>query len=145
MLEKLRNNQGSALPTVIIIIIVISLFILALTNYALADFRQKVYQNRKIQAYYLAKTGAESTLHAWIEEGYYTDTSDSEESVDRVYLDTDYNEFVNEEPEEYVGYFDVKIIIKNGETKIVSVGYCQGVTVEVVVIIDTNRYIYWID
>ena len=146
MLSILNNNRGSALPTVIIFLIIISFLSLALANLTVVDYRQKTYQANKMQAYYLARTGAESTLDAWIERELYNEDIVPYGSIQRVYLEKYTEEFVQwPPPENYIGYFDVKIEEHSGATKFTAIGYCRGVTEQVVVILDEHGGIYWID
>lgn len=144
MFKLISNNKGSALPTVMIFLIVISFLMLALANLTIADYRQKTFQANKMQAYYLARTGAESTLDAWVERELYNEEDIPYGWVRRVYLEKDTYEFV-QYTENFIGYFDVKIEDVNGATKFTAIGYCRGVTEEVVVILDSYGGIFWID
>jgi hypothetical protein len=57
LMNIVLNNKGSALVTVIMMMVVLTILGLALLNVSLAETKHSVLQERKIQAHYLARSG----------------------------------------------------------------------------------------
>lgn len=144
---KLFNEQkGSALATVIIVSLVLSLLILALSSVTMVDFKQKAFQNSKMQAFYLAKTGAEVTLQAWVENELYYDPVAHTGEVEPVYLTTN-KTFVNTQPQDYIGYFEVEVAYNQDteDTIFTSVGFSKGVEEKVILTLSESGEVFWSD
>lgn len=56
---QLKNNKGAALITVLIALVVLSILGIALMSTALADGKQAIYQQDKIQSNYLARSAVD--------------------------------------------------------------------------------------
>jgi hypothetical protein len=68
MRNKMHNNRGAALPLVIITMVVLMILGLAVLNISLADYKHAIYSERKIQANYLARAGADDIGNKIISE-----------------------------------------------------------------------------
>ena len=55
----LKNEHGWAMPLVLMVIVVITLLGTALWAYSMADLKQVTREEKRMQAYYLARSGAE--------------------------------------------------------------------------------------
>lgn len=58
--DRLRNIKGGALVLVIIILAVFSILGVTLLTISLTENKQAIYQEKKVQAYYIARSGAEA-------------------------------------------------------------------------------------
>jgi len=78
---KLNNEKGAALPIVLIVMLVLIILAAALLNISMANVRQSAYQNNRLQAYNLARSGIELAvrkLQVATEENIYTDITELE-------------------------------------------------------------------
>lgn len=57
MFKNIRNNKGIALPTVFVVFVVLFVLSIALLQTSFADSQQATWQNNRIQAHYLARSG----------------------------------------------------------------------------------------
>lgn len=58
-----KNEAGSAMIVAILVVLVLTLLGTALWNYSMADTMQTAREEKRIQAYYLARSGAESVAN----------------------------------------------------------------------------------
>ncbi len=65
MKKYLKNNQGMALPMVLIIMLILTILAAALGTYASQSLRSVRYMNAQKQAYYLARAGVEAGAFAY--------------------------------------------------------------------------------
>ena len=65
MKKYLKNNQGMALPMVLIIMLILTALAAALGTYASQSLRTVRYMNAQKQAYYLARAGVEAGAFAY--------------------------------------------------------------------------------
>lgn len=65
---KSKNNKGSALVTVVVVMVVVVILTTSMSIIVSANLKQTVYQERRIQAYYLAQTGVDLALSALLVE-----------------------------------------------------------------------------
>ena len=65
MKKYLKNNQGMALPMVLLIMLILTILAAALGTYASQSFRSVKYMNAQKQAYYLARAGVEAGAFAY--------------------------------------------------------------------------------
>ncbi len=65
MKKYLKNNQGMALPMVLIIMLILTMLAAALGTYASQSLRTVRYMNAQKQAYYLARAGVEAGAFAY--------------------------------------------------------------------------------
>ena len=61
------NNKGHVLPMVMIIMIAVVILGLALANLSLASARSGIINDKKMQSYYIAKSGAEAVAQYMID------------------------------------------------------------------------------
>ena len=65
MKKYLKNNQGMALPMVLLIMLILTILAAALGTYASQSLRSVKYMNAQKQAYYLARAGVEAGAFAY--------------------------------------------------------------------------------
>lgn len=65
MKKYLKNREGMALPMVLIIMLILTMFAAALGTYASQSLRSVKYMNAQKQAYYLARVGVEAGAYAY--------------------------------------------------------------------------------
>ena len=65
MKKYLKNNQGMALPMVLLIMLILTVLAAALGTYASQSLRSVRYMNAQKQAYYLARAGVEAGAFAY--------------------------------------------------------------------------------
>ena len=65
MKKYLKNNQGMALPMVLLIMVILTVLAAALGTYASQSLRTVRYMNAQKQAYYLARAGVEAGAFAY--------------------------------------------------------------------------------
>ena len=80
MKKYLKNNQGMALPMVLVIMLILSMLALSLATYANQSFRSYRYMDAQKQAYYLARAGVEAGAYAY--QSASTKTSDKFKDYD---------------------------------------------------------------
>ena len=68
MRKLLFNKEGVVLPVVLIVMVVLIILGLALLYISDADGRQAIYQEKKLKAHYLARSGADAVASAIIKE-----------------------------------------------------------------------------
>ena len=60
-----KKNKGSALIVVLMVMAVMAILGVSILNISLSQTKQAAYEDKRIQAHYLARSGAEATLSAW--------------------------------------------------------------------------------
>lgn len=78
---SLKNEKGAALPIVLIVMLVLIILASALLTVSMANVKQSIYQNNRIQAYNLARSGIELAvrkLEVATETNIYTDITELE-------------------------------------------------------------------
>ena len=113
------NNKGSTLTMVIIVSAVLIIFAFSLGSLSLSETKHVVYQEKKLQAYYIARAGAE-TAATWINDDPKTaieiiDKEDQESSEDIEHIESKDNVFLD--MVDKVGYYDLDITKNNVEDK----------------------------
>lgn len=126
-----KKKSGAALVVVIMVMAVLMILGTAILNISLSESKQASLEDKKVQAHYLARSGADATLNAW-------ENSETKPSgTSTVYLNSS-NEFTNTVPSNEIGRFDVTVIppAEGGtDTVITSVGTVGAVTQTVTVTI----------
>jgi hypothetical protein len=113
-----KKNKGSALIVVIMIMVVMTILGMAILNISLSETKQASNEDKKMQAHYLARSGAEATLSAWENPANVIKPSGV---CDPVFLNN-LNEFVYVQPANMIGKFKVEIKKVGGVTTIISEG-----------------------
>jgi Tfp pilus assembly protein PilX len=124
MLPKKRN--GSALIVVIMVMAIMVILGTAVLNIGLSETRQASHEDKRIQAHYLARSGAEAALSAWKNPGNIVKPSGV---CSPVYLNSS-NQFVDVEPStsNMIGKFVVTITNPDSITAVItSVGTVENV------------------
>ena len=84
-----------------------------------------LFRSTRMQAYYLARAGAEATLQAWKQSGK---TNKPVGNSDALYLDKDTNTFVSTLPTNSGGRINVSVNTIGNTTTIVSTGEVNGIS-----------------
>ncbi len=131
----IKDEKGAAMIVALLVMVVLLLLGSALWQYSTADTIHVAMDEQRMQAYYLARAGADSALQAWKE-------SDPDDRLsgysDIVYLDAVTGEFVLEPPLEEAGRFTVTITEESGNTEIISIGEIGGLTQQVTVTVSSS-------
>lgn len=122
------NEKGGAMPLVLMVILVISLLSTALWSYSMTDLKHVSIEEKRMQAHYLARSGAE-LVWKYIDE----DPTRLESIKDK----TSERQSFNDEPEKE--YFIVKVYEDQGEMVIESTGEVDDITETLILEID-NKY-----
>lgn len=78
---RFRSEKGAALPIVLIVMLVLIILASALLNVSMANVRQSIHENNRLQAYNLARSGIELAvrkLEVETETNIYTDIAELE-------------------------------------------------------------------
>lgn len=111
---RIQSEQGiAAMGVVIMLLVVLSLLGTALWQYSMFEINAARRNEEYLQALYLAQAGAEAAKEFWLNAGV---SNKPEGSLERVYYNLDTGEFQLEEPERYLGFFDVTIKINMDES-----------------------------
>ncbi|MBU3182042.1 pilus assembly PilX N-terminal domain-containing protein [Clostridium psychrophilum] len=118
-----KKNKGSALIVVIMVMAVMTILGAAILNISLSQTMQASNEDKRIQAHYLARSGAEATVSAWEVPRNVIKPSGSCKTV---YLDSS-NQFifVDTPPTNIIGKFDVIVtppVNQGDDTVVTSVG-----------------------
>lgn len=133
----IRDEKGAAMIVALLVMIVLMLLGTALWQYSTADTIHVARDEQRMQAYYLARTGADAALQAWEESPSNAKPLGTSKTL---YLDAATGEFT-ENPTEEIGHFTVTITELNGETIIESIGEVRGLTQKVTVkILSAYKY-----
>lgn len=102
----IKNQKGFLMPMTIIIMAVLVILSVAALQFATTEVLHGKIEEQSKQAYYLARTGAEAAISAWLQKG----ASDKPVGdMERVYYNTETEKFQLDEPDICGGYFDVDI------------------------------------
>ena len=112
---RIKSDQEgiAAMGVVIMLLVVLSLLGTALWQYSMFEINAARRNEEYLQALYLAQAGAEAAKEFWLNAGV---SNKPEGSLERVYYNLDTGEFQLEEPERYLGFFDVTIKINMDES-----------------------------
>lgn len=102
----IKNQKGFLMPMTIIIMAVLVILSTAALQFTTTEVLHGKIEEQSKQAYYLARTGAEAAVSAWLQKGA-TDKPVGE--MDTVYYDAENNKFQLDMPGVSGGYFDVEI------------------------------------
>lgn len=97
----LKNKKGMALITVIIVLLVLSILGTALISIGMNETRGSVDSERRIKAYYIARSGADAVA-AWIEDN-------SREASAIIPASSEDGEYISDEVDFGEGAFSMKI------------------------------------
>lgn len=133
---SLKDEQGMiAMGVALMLIVVLPLFGGVLWQYSMAEMQRVERTEKDLEALFLAKSGAEAVMAAWIEAPH---NAKPEGTANRLYYNLETGEFQTREPTEYLGYVDVtitKIDDKDSErdqlTEIVATAVVGGVSRQV--------------
>ncbi|MBZ9688551.1 hypothetical protein G9F72_019670 [Clostridium estertheticum] len=131
-----KKNKGSALIVVIMVMVIMTILGTAILNISLSETKQAAYEDKRIQAHYLARSGAEATLSAWKNPANVIKPSGV---CNPVYLNNS-NQFVDIQPStsNMIGKFEVTIANPDSVTAIItSVGTVGNVIQTTTVTITT--------
>ncbi len=67
--HNIRRNDGAALITVMIVLIILSVFIAVISTILMTNLNEAKYQENYVRAYYLAESGTDLCLAALLQEG----------------------------------------------------------------------------
>lgn len=115
-----KKKKGAALVMVILVMAVMAILGTSILNVSLAQAKEASQEEKKMQAYYLARSGAEAALSAW-ENPNPSSSGKPAGIAQTVYLNGS-NQFVDIQPEGIVRKFDVSVALENGNTVIKSIG-----------------------
>ena len=110
-----KKNKGSALIVVIMVIAVMTILGMSILNISLSETMQASNEDKRLQAHYLARAGAEATLSAWKNAPIGNKPVGA---CSPVYLNSS-NQFVNVSSN-MIGKFDVEITNPNSVTTIIN-------------------------
>jgi hypothetical protein len=121
---SLKNNRGAAMPTVIMVMVVLFILGMALLNVSSADVAHASVQHRKTQAHYLARSGA------YVGYGILTRKLNDQQYLDLGLLVSSLNaeaSTINPVTIAGIGTFNVSFEhYSNREVKIISTGVRSG-------------------
>lgn len=121
-----KKNKGSALIVVIMVMVIMTILGAAILNISLSQTMQASNEDKRIQAHYLARAGAEAALSAWKD----ADNDNKPSGVSNpVYLNSS-NVFVYTQTANMIGQFDVNVspVEQGKDTVITSKGTVGNVT-----------------
>lgn len=131
-----KNNRGSALIVVLMVMVIMTILGTAILNISLSQTKQASYEDKRLQAHYLARSGAEATLSAWEDPNNVIKPSGDCKTI---YLDSSNQfQFVDIPPTNIIGKFDVSVtppVNIGDDTVITSVGTVGDVKQTVIVTI----------
>ena len=141
-----KKNKGSALLVVIMVMAVMTILGVSILNISLSQTKQAANEEKRIQAHYLARSGAEATLSAWLNPGEnkpkpsgtckgYLDSSNDFKSVDPSHPDIPPdavgNFVVTVLPGKQVGVIVIKSVADVGDVKQTVTVTIKPVTTEI--------------
>ena len=129
------NEKGAAMVIAIMVVFVLFILGTALWQYSVSDTIHVARDEKRLQAYYLARTGAEAAYNAWEESAY--NNKPAGETVP-MYLDTSTDEFTQDSTTDNKGSFTVTITNTGNTTSIKSTGRVDDVTQTVEVLISAS-------
>lgn len=129
-MKHMRNEAGLAMPLALMVMLVLSLLGTALWQYSMTDLQHVSIDERRTQAFYLARAGADATMNAWMEAPF---GQKPRGSIHRVYLTTQ-GDFTLTPSSDVVGWFDAAVEEDaDGLVNITVVATVDGTTQKVVV------------
>ena len=111
-----KKNKGAALIVVIMVMAVMTILGATILNISLSQTMQASNEDKRIQAHYLARSGADATLSAWKSAPI---GSKPIGACSPVYLDS-LNQFVYIKPSNMIGEFNVIITNPDSVTTIIT-------------------------
>ncbi|SHI54579.1 hypothetical protein SAMN02745975_00121 [Geosporobacter subterraneus DSM 17957] len=132
MLRKhIYNNQGAIIPLSLMVFTVLIILTAATMSISIADNRYSIYQNNKMQAHYIARSGAETMAAYLIEKSYRESFTNMNNLLDDISNKTsNATSFLD-------GNFTIKTVRKTVGSKekldIISTGNYRGVSDSVTV------------
>jgi hypothetical protein len=131
-----RNNRGAAMPISLVVMLVLSLLGTALWQYSVNDTLHVARDQQRMQAYYLARAGADATLQAWLEAPAASRPSGVGNTV---YLKDDGTFSTTDPGVAKAGQFSVTVTNNvDGSVSIVSFGDVRGLTQRVTVTLSSS-------
>ena len=118
-----KKKKGAALIIVIVVVTVMVILGATVLEIGLGEVKQAAHEDKRLQAHYLARSGAEATLKAW------EDPKNTVKPIGKcqtVYMDST-NQFGYSPSAKMIGKFDVEVTINGDDTIIKSVGTVGGV------------------
>lgn len=111
-----NKEKGASLVVVIVVMAVMMILGICILDISLSQTLQAAQEDKRIQAHYLARSGAEATLSAW-----QSASADSKPNgvCNTVYLNSS-NQFVSTRPSSFIGKFDVNISNPASNTTLIS-------------------------
>jgi len=111
-----KKTKGSALIVVIMVMAVMTILGTSMLNISLSETKQASNEDKRIQAHYLARSGAEATLSAWKNAAIGSKPIGISSPV---YLNN-LNQFVDAQPPNMIGKFVVTITNQGSITTIIT-------------------------
>ena len=135
----IKRKKGAALIIVLMVVVVMMILGATILDVGLAETKQAAHEDKRLQAHYLARSGAEATLKAWENA---TNSNKPTGNCETVYLTDSYQfQRLSTPPAKYIGRFNVTVTppaSPGADTVITSVGIVEGVTQTVTATIKTN-------
>ena len=126
-MKLLSNEKGIALPLVIVFLVVFSILGVALLNIALAETKVTIYEQKRMQAYYIAKSAAESVARELTQNSESTLLKSIEDNPTTVIKS------INNSLEG--GKYDIDIIRDENKIRIEAVGHYKDTTAKAVLVL----------
>jgi len=124
--KTINNQKGIILPLVLLFVVVSTILGLAALNASSADMRHGLHNENKLQAYYLAKSGAQTLAEYIINLSYHSDFDEMDQFLDRISNNMSDEAFVKD------GSLRIKTIRHELDGQdildIISTGYYKGVS-----------------
>ncbi len=131
----IRDEKGAAMIVALLVMVVLLLLGTALWQYSTSDTIHVAMDEKRMQAYYLARAGADATLQIWKESPGNSKPSGTSEPM---YLDALTGEFTADQPDNVIGHFIVNVTNNNNNTTIESTGEVSGVVQKVTLNISSD-------
>lgn len=114
-MKILNEEKGLVMVLVLIVLFVITLFSTTMWTFSMTHLRQSFREENKIQAEYLAKSGAEAAIAAWLQKPH---SGKPLGTMERVYFDTNSKNYTlnSPDPSNDGGYFDVTLTVIDDES-----------------------------
>lgn len=134
-MKYLSEQKGVAMPLVLVILVVLSLLGTAIWQYSMSELNQSVREEKKAQAHYLARAGAESIARSIMNEPSILDAI-PEIGNSTTAPDIDFFNTTSVNP---IGQIDVTIErISNYQVEVTGLGIVDGVQQSVSLLLETN-------
>ncbi len=125
----IRDEKGAAMIVALLVMVVLLLLGTALWQYSTSDTIHVAMDEKRMQAYYLARAGADATLEIWMQSDNESRPSGESEPV---YFDEDQGSFTSDYIEN-AGKFVVTINTNGDVTSIESIGTVDDISQKVTV------------